>query len=363
MQIHELETPALLIDLDIMERNLREASEYTRNHGLRLRPHTKTHKIPALGRRQLELGAAGLTVAKVGEAEVMLRAEPRDLLVAYPIVGRSKLQRLMEVARKAEVTVTLDSAEAARQLSSAAAEAGLTIGVLVEVDVGFGRVGIAPQAVPELAEFIRKLPHLSFQGISFFPGHILRLGEAADQALSELGSMITWIVGELERAGMPPSIVSGGSTPTLFLSHPVPGLNEIRAGTYIFNDRNTVNCGACGLEDCAASVLVTVVSCAAPERIIVDGGSKTFSSDLPLYETRVSFGHVVETPEALFYRMNEEHGYLDTREARRSLAVGDRLRIIPNHICPAVNLHEVAYGVRGTAVEEVWAIEGRAKLT
>ncbi len=363
MHISELETPALAIDLDIMERNLQRAAEYTRTHGLRLRPHTKTHKIPALARRQLELGAAGLAVAKVSEAEVMLRAEPHDLLVAYPIVGRTKLKRLAEVARKAQVTVALDSVAAAQELSGAAREAGIEICVLAEVDVGFGRIGVPPVELRKLVERIRRLPNLIFEGIAFFPGHILQLDEKAQESLRELGHLIKWMIEDLAKAGIEVRIVSGGSTPTLLSSHLVPGLNEIRSGTYIFNDRNTVTCRACSFGDCAASVIVTVVSCSGRDRIIVDGGSKTFSSDLPIDGAGVSFGHIVEAPGAVFYKMNEEHGYIDVRGAERDFSVGDRLHIIPNHICPTVNLNEVAYGVRNDLVEHTWEVEGRAKVT
>ncbi len=363
MNVSELETPALLIDLAVMERNLQRAADYTRKHGLRFRPHTKTHKIPALGRRQLDLGAVGLTVAKVGEAEVMLNASPGDLLVAYPVVGRSKLRRLMEVARHAQVTVTLDSIEAARQLSDAAREAQLTTGVLVEVDVGFERVGVSPQALPDLARRVARLPNLDLQGIAFFPGHILKLDEQSATALRDLGALVGSLIRDVERCGIPVRLVSGGSTPTMLLSHTIPGLTEIRAGTYIFNDRNTVNCGACLLEDCAASVLVTVISCNTRERVIVDAGSKAFSSDLPVAGSGVNFGFAKEAPEAEFYKISEEHGFLNVTRTDRDFSVGDRLRIIPNHVCSTVNLHEVAYGVRRSIVEQVWRVEARAKLT
>src|ERR1700676_1882713 len=168
--VADLDTPALVIDLDIMERNLRRMAEYTEQHGLRLRPHTKTHKIPALARRQIELGAAGLTIAKVGEAEVMLGANPPDLLLAYPIIGRRKLDRLMGVARKTQVTVSLDSTFVARQLSDAAHQAQVEIGVLTEVDVGLGRVGVQPSDVVALAQDIAHRPSLRFLGIAFYPG-------------------------------------------------------------------------------------------------------------------------------------------------------------------------------------------------
>lgn len=361
-RIADLDTPAILIDLDIMERNLGRMASYTEQHGLRLRPHTKTHKIPALARRQIELGAAGLTIAKVGEAEVMLGADPPDLLLAYPIVGRRKLDRLMEVARKAPVTVSLDSIFVARQLSDAARQAQVEIGILAEVDVGLGRVGVQPADVVTLAQSIANLPWVRFAGIAFYPGHIKLLDDEGRAAMEALSQLLRGLIRDLKQAGLAPRIVSGGSTPTMFHSHEIAGMNEIRPGTYIFNDRNTVMSGACALEDCAASILATIVSTAKPGQMIVDGGSKTFSSDRPVNPGEVSFGHVVEAPEAVFTKMNEEHGFVDIRKARRDFSVGERVRIIPNHVCVAMNLHECVYGIRGDAVEQVWRVEGRGKL-
>jgi D-serine deaminase-like pyridoxal phosphate-dependent protein len=363
MKIAELDTPALLIDLDIMERNLHRAADYATAHGFRLRPHTKTHKTPALARRQLELGAAGITVAKVGEAEVMVAAGPEDLLVAYPIIGARKLERLMAVARKVQLTVALDSLFAASLLSDAAYRAGVTVGVLAEVDVGLSRVGVTPGSeLVKLIQGIERLPALRFDGVAFYPGHIKKLDDEGMRALNQLSETVGSMLQMLRVAGIEPRIVSGGSTPTLFYSHCVEGLNEIRPGTYIFNDKSTLNLGACSIEDCAASVLVTVVSTARPGQVIIDGGSKTFSSDGLAGSHEVSFGYVIEDPDAVFVRMNEEHGYIDVRSARRRCSIGDRMRIVPNHICVTVNLHEKIYGIRGDRVEQVWEVQARGKL-
>lgn len=362
-RVQDIDTPALLVDLEKMEGNLRRVADYTQKHGLRLRPHTKTHKSPRIGRRQLELGAAGLTVAKVGEAEVMLDAAPPDLLVAYPVIGRAKLERLMAVARRTRVTVSLDSLVAAGQLSEAAQAAGVITGVLAETDVGLGRVGVSPGGpLLDLARGIQRLPGLSFEGIAFYPGHIRDDGPQGREALAALGGLIQSMLADFRRAGIEPRIVSGGSTPSLYHSHELPGLNEIRPGTYVYNDWNTLASGACTLEECAAVLLVTVVSTARPGQIIVDGGSKTFSSDRSAGSAGSTFGYVMEAPEALFHKMNEEHGYVDVTQCNRKFAIGERLRIVPNHICTAVNLHERIYGIRHGEVEEVWEVPGRGKL-
>ena len=363
MHVSEIDTPALIVDLDIMERNLRRVAEYTREHGLRLRPHTKTHKSTRHRPPPARSGAAGLTVAKVSEGEVMLGADPPELLVAYPIIGQAKLTRLTELARRTHVTVALDSTFAARQLSDAARAARVDIGVLAEADVGLGRVGVSPgQQLVQLAQSLQKLPHLTLEGITFYPGQIRDVEEDGLRALAQVADLLRAILDEFRAAGIELKVVSGGSTPTLFHSHEVQGLSEIRPGTYVYNDINTVRSAGCTLQDCAASLLTTVVSTAVPGQMIVDGGSKTFSSDRLANSAELTFGHLVEAPAARFHKMNEEHGYIDITRAEREFNIGDRVRIIPNHICVAVNLHEQMYGIRGDQVEEVWKVEGRGKL-
>jgi D-serine deaminase-like pyridoxal phosphate-dependent protein len=363
MRVSEIDTPALVVDLDIMERNLERVASYARDHGLRLRPHTKTHKSVLLGKRQIAGGAAGLTVAKVSEAEVMLGAEPADLLIAYPVIGQTKLARVAEVARRTRVTVAVDSEFAARQISDAARAAQVEIGILVEFEAGLGRVGISPgEPLIQLVKTVLNLPHLRFEGITFYPGHIKDLDETGTRALTALGDLLSSIVADLSAAGIEAKIVSGGSTPTLFHSHKVAGLNEIRPGTYVFNDINTVRSNACALEDCAAAIHATVVSTARPGQMIIDGGSKTFSSDRLGSGAEVTFGHLVEAPAARIHKLMEEHGFVDLADTGAEFRPGDRVRVIPNHICVAVNLHEKVYGVRGDTVEEVWPVDARGKL-
>lgn len=356
MHISELETPALVVDLDIMERNLSRVAEYARAHHLRLRPHTKTHKIPALGKRQLALGAVGLTVAKTTEAEVMLDAAPADLLVAYPVLGPQKLERLRQVAKRTQVTVALDSLDAARALSSA----GVDVRVLVEVDLGLGRTGVAPADVAGLVQEVVGLPHLDWDGLMFYPGHIKGMSGEDEARVAKLRRDLHDVLLTLTALRLVPRVVSGGSTPLLFHSHTIEGMNEIRPGTYVFNDLNTASMGACGFQDCAATIITTVVS-RREGHMIIDGGSKTFSSDR-LATGGAGFGQIVGLPGALFHKMNEEHGYVDIRECTNAPAVGERVQVLPNHICVAVNLHERIYGVRQETVEETWTVAGRGKL-
>jgi D-serine deaminase-like pyridoxal phosphate-dependent protein len=363
MHVSEIETPAIVVDLDVMERNLQRVADYAHSHGLRLRPHTKTHKSPLVGRMQLDSGASGLTVAKVGEAEVMVRSGTPDLLVAYPVLGATKLRRLMDVAQQTSVTVALDNYEAAKELSTAAQQAGCPVKVLVEGDVGLGRTGLADiHAMVSLAKAVVSLPGLTLAGFNFYPGHIKSMDETGMAAMKALDGHLNSAVDAWRLAGLPLEIVSGGSTPTLFHSHLLQAMTEIRPGTYVFNDRNTVEGGGCTLEDCAAHILVTVVSTNRSAGLIVDGGSKTFSSDRLVTGGHTTFGLLRETPDALFLKMNEEHGYIDLPTNTPQFRVGDRLRILPNHICVAVNLHERVYGLRGEEVEKVWDVEARGKL-
>lgn len=361
MTWQQLDTPALLVDLDRIEGNIRRVADYAAQKDLNLRPHTKTHKTPEIGRMQLSAGAVGLTVAKVSEAEVMLASGVEDLLVAYPLVGRPKLERLADIAQKTRVTVAIDSWAAAEGLAEATKLAGRSIGALIEIDAGVRRTGVDPGgAAVELARRVDGLAGVELRGFNFYPGHIWL--PDGDEPLHELSATVAALRAEFERAGLNCEIVSGGSTPTLFRSHEVQGLTEIRPGTSIFFDRMQVEAGVCTFEDCAATVLTTVVSTPTPDRIILDGGSKTFSSDPVRHTEDPTWGRIVEAPEARFYKMNEEHGYVDVSGVERRFEIGDKVRVIPNHVCVCVNLHERMHVVRGDEVFHVWPVGGRGKL-
>jgi D-serine deaminase-like pyridoxal phosphate-dependent protein len=368
MRIHDLETPAVLIDLDIMERNLARMAEYCRQHGLALRPHAKTHKIPELAHRQIKSGASGITVAKLGEAEVMVDAGLTDLLIAYPIIGREKTERLAALAERASLMVSLDSERAAREISRSAHERGVRIGLLVELDIGFRRCGIPqPEEAVALARLIQDLPNVDFRGLMFYPGHFMVPEPERRRLLEETNARLQCFYEAFDRAGLPIEIVSGGSTPTAYISHEFLGVTEIRPGMYIFNDRTMVGLGVARLEECALSVLVTVVSTAVPGRAIVDGGSKTLSSDRyrighPTIGDGRGFGLVREDPEAELEALSEEHGHLDISRSRRRYRIGERLTIIPNHVCAVVNLHDEVYGIRGDHVEAVWRVAARGRV-
>jgi D-serine deaminase-like pyridoxal phosphate-dependent protein len=362
MRIEELDTPALTVDLDIMERNLRSLSDYSRKHGLKLRPHTKTHKIPAIAKMQIASGCSGITVAKVGEAEVMASAGLEDILIAYPVVGQSKCERLAKLAQQRKITVSLDSVEVARGISEAATRAGSKVSILVEFDMGMRRCGV--QTVEEwlsVAQAVDKLSGVQLSGLMFYPGHIWDALPEQSPALDKISQVIEEIQAKAKQSGLNCEIVSGGSTPTAYNSHQVRGLTEMRPGTYVFNDMNETKAGYSQLSDCALRVQVTVVSKAVQGRAMVDGGSKTFSGDRLISGDKQGFGFVTEHPDTQFTSMSEEHGHLDLGPSDR-VNVGDRLSIVPNHVCACVNMHNQIYYHRKGIVEGSWTVEGRGKI-
>ncbi len=363
MQIDELDTPAVVVDLDILEKNLNRLAGYCNQHNLRLRPHTKTHKIPEIAKMQIHSGAWGITVAKVGEAEVMAAAGLDNILIAYPVLGQSKLERVMKLAQSHKITVSLDSSEALAGISQAAARAGCSLGILVECDLGMHRCGLqTPDEVLNLAQQVTRLPGVRFAGILFYPGHVWTLPADQPAALKTVSERLAEFLQKLDRQSFHCEVVSGGSTPTAYKSHLVAGLTEIRSGTYVFNYRNTLDIGGCSLDDCALKLQVTVISNAVPGKAMIDGGSKTFSGDRLLSGAKTGFGLVLEYPDIRFESMSEEHGHLDLTSSSRRPEVGERLSILPNHVCTCVNMHDTMWFHRKGVVEGSWTVAGRGRI-
>jgi D-serine deaminase-like pyridoxal phosphate-dependent protein len=359
----ELSTPALTVDLDTLEKNLQLMAELCHRQGIGLRPHTKTHKSVEVSRLQLAHGAVGLTVAKVGEAEVLAGAGLDNILVAFPILGDEKLRRLARVAHARRVLVSLDSEIAAHELSRAAAAQKASIGVLVEFDAGFHRCGLEPgPALVDLAKTIEKLPGLKFRGLMSYFGNVWGTPQQRREEAEHVARRVARSLEAFRAERMPVEIVSGGSTPSAEFAHLIPGLTEIRPGTYVYNDLNTYGQRACGLEDCAVRVVATVVSTAVPGRAIIDAGSKTFSSDALGSGPKSGYGYVVEAPDAPIIKLNEEHGYLDITQSQHKFFVGEVLTVIPNHVCATVNKHNEILTVRQGAVVGCWMIAARGMV-
>jgi D-serine deaminase-like pyridoxal phosphate-dependent protein len=338
--VPDLPTPAILIDAPTVRRNVRRLADYAKEHNLKLRPHTKTHKSTLLARLQIEHGAAGLTVAKVGEARVMARVTD-DLLLAYPAVDAARCVAVADLAREHTVRVAIDSVEAADALSASARRAESTVGILIDLDVGLHRTGVqSPREALALSQHVASAKGLRLDGLFFYPGHIKGPSPQQRQQLETVDALLQETIHLWRRHGLQAAIVSGGSTPTAYQSHLVPHMTEFRPGTYVFQDMNGVRGGYASLDDCAARVIATVVSTAVPGQFVIDAGSKTLTSDRCSPAPESGFGHVIEYPGAKITKLTEEHGQVSADRGEGMPKVGERVTVIPNHICPCINLHD-----------------------
>jgi D-serine deaminase-like pyridoxal phosphate-dependent protein len=348
--VGELETPALVVDLDRVEANIARVAAYAREHGLAVVPHAKTHKTEAIARLQLGAGAAGLTVAKSAEAEAFAAHDLGPLLVHYPIYGEAKARRLAEVAGSVGLTVALDSLEVAEPLAAAMARRGVTADVLIEVDVGLHRTGTTAERAVALARAVDGLRGLRFAGLSGYPGHARDAPDGQAAAFARVDGQLRALRAALQDAGLTCERVSGGSTSTA-LRAAGSALTEIRPGTYVFLDRADGRGDIWQPEDIALHVHATVVSTAVPGRMVLDAGSKTLSEAGPA-PGLTGAAALADAPEVEVLYLNEEHAVCDISRSERAWAVGDRVRVVPNHACTCVNLHARLYGARGDQVVE-----------
>jgi len=356
----ELETPVPLVDLDRLDRNIDRMAKYAAQHNLGLRPHIKTHKAVRVAAEQIEHGAVGLTCATPREAEVMGKVT-RDLLVAHPPVGL-KADRLARLPSEIDLMVALDSVESVETLAKSARTANRPVRVLVELDLGMHRVGVpAVEQAIALAKLVKERPPLVFAGINFYPGHIRVPPGQQDQGLETLNVQLQDALRKLEAAGHKPGIVSGGSTPTAFRTHDLQGLTEFRPGTYVYQDRSSVSLGTCDRDDCAFTVLATVVSNAVPGQAVVDAGSKALGREPRDLDPNGGFGELLDRTEVTVKSMSEEHGILDLSRTSWKPVVGEQVRIIPNHVCIVTHLNDTIVGIRGDQVVERYAVDARGR--
>jgi D-serine deaminase-like pyridoxal phosphate-dependent protein len=362
LPIAELETPVPVVDLDRLGRNLDRAAAYATQHGLALRPHIKTHKSTRIAQEQLSRGAVGLTCATPFEAEVM-SGVCSDLLVAYPPVGHARASRIAALPDSVNVTVALDSLASIESMASAAKAADRPIDVYIELDLGMHRVGVpvVDDAIA-LARAVCSRPPLQFAGIAFYPGHVREPVGSQAAKLEKLSKSVADIVAAFGHAGLHPRVVSGGSTPTLWHTHEIEGVTEFRPGTYVYNDRTTAEIGACAWDDCAFSVLATVVSTAVPNQAVIDAGSKALGRE-PMRgaDGGGGFGELLDRPEIVVASMSEEHGILDLSNTSWKPSVGERVRVVPNHVCVVVHLNDIIAGVRDDRVETSWPVAARGR--
>lgn len=352
-----VETPIGVVDLDRAKANAERVARYAGDHGLRWRPHIKTHKSLTIAAIQLEAGATGLTVATLREAEVMASVTD-DILLAYPQIGSARLERLLGLPERLDLKVALDSRDALAPMAAAFAAAGRTIGVLVEEDVGMGRVGVAgAEALADLAEEVAATEGADFRGVMFYPGHIRMEESEQEEQLAVVDGRVGHSLETLRDRGLEPEIVSGGSTPTLWQSHRMGGLTEIRSGSCIYFDREGLEIGVASVEDVAYSVLATVVSTAVPGRAVVDAGSKALAKE---GRGGDGFGVLLDRPEVRVVGVSEEHGVLDITQTSWRPEIGERVRIVPNHVCVSVNLQDHLLGCSGSTWSTV-ELEARGR--
>ncbi|HEX8966963.1 MAG TPA: DSD1 family PLP-dependent enzyme [Chloroflexota bacterium] len=355
--VFDLDTPALVVDLAVMERNIQRMASSFRSAGVRWRPHTKAIKVPALAHKLLQAGASGITCAKLGEAEVMAAAGIGDIMIANQVVGETKIARLMQVLAQADVVVAADNADAVAALDRAAARAGRRPRVVVEVDIGMHRAGVAPGApTVDLARRIDRCRALRFAGLMGWEGHTVHLADPAEKtrAVTESVRLLTDSARQCREAGLAVDIVSCGGTGTYQLTANLPGVTEIQAGGGIFCDvyyHDVMHVD----HEYALTVLATVTSRPVPTRIICDAGKKSMSSDAAMPRP------LIETPLTRM-ALSAEHTIVELAEPDARLKVGDRIQFIVGYSDTTTMLHDELYGVRDGRVEAVWPILGRGKL-
>ena len=340
------ETPVVFLDLDHVEKNLIRAQSYFDLHKIQNRPHIKTHKSLLFAKRQIELGAVGITCQKLGEAEVMANGGIKDILITYPIVSQKKIDRLLNLNNQIKITTVVDNVEVARILSDAATATGKQLRVLVECDTGGERCGVqSPVSASDLARSIALLPGLKYCGLMTYPpkGQVGNTTEYLNNA-----------IGLIKENGIEVELVSIGGTPDMYKAHEIKlsSLNTIqehRPGTYLFSDRYMVENKVGPIEDCALQIAVTVISRPTENRAIIDAGSKTFSSDFMGFSDH---GIILEYPKARIEKLSEEHGHINLSNCTKKPAIGEMLTIIPNHACAVSNLTDYFVGVKenGSAI-------------
>ncbi len=352
----DLDTPALLIDLPAMERNIARMAAFFADKKAKLRPHAKTHKCPTISHMQLEAGnAVGITCAKLGEAEVLAAAGIKDILIANQIVGQQKIARLVGLAHYTDVMVAVDDPINVEQLSAAAVDAGVQLRVLVEVNIGMNRCGVEPgEPTLELARKVAEARGLRFMGLQGYEGHLVmhpNLEERRQRTLAAMKSLVE-TRRLIEGAGLEVAIVSGGGTGTYDITGTVEGVDEVQAGSYVFNDVRYRSVGA--HFDCALTVLATVISRPTPTLAITDAGHKVLTSEFGLPE-------LVGIEGASLIGLSEEHGKVEFKVPNRDLRPGDKVEFIPSHGCTTINLFDFYHAIRDDRLEAVWEVAGRGK--
>ena len=356
-------TPFLLVEEEIVRKNINRIHDYANQYGFAVRPHIKTHKSLGIARMQLGSGAVGLAVAKVEEAEVMARLGPVDITVAYPAVGSARTERLAKLSLKQNIRVAVDSEYLLKELGSAAFKHDTTIGILVIFDAGLGRCGTAdPGQIVKLAQHAETHPGLGFDGIQMYLGNLY--GDAArdPQSFKRINQIWEPVYEALCTASLQPETVSSGSTPSLENTHLIRYVTEIRVGTAVLNDYFVLKFDHCALKDCAARVVATVISDVVPGQAIIDAGSKALSAKQLLRHENLEMGFIVEYPDARIIRLHEEHGWVDVSRCNHPPRIGERLSIIPVNVSLCVNLYDHFYLITPSGILQKEHVDARGCL-
>jgi len=359
----DIDTPALVVSEEILHRNIASMAAFAKSVGVAMRPHIKTHKTVQIARLQMAAGAIGVTCAKVGEAEVMVNeAGIDDVLLAYPTIGDAKVRRLVPLMEKARIVVACDSLDAARMLSRAMTGYDRRLDVMLEVNTGQNRSGarVGDEAV-EMALQIARMANLELVGIMTHEGHANSAPPDQLEGIAiEAGKAMVDTAERIRAHGVPLPTVSVGSTPAAHYTPTVAGVTEMRPGTYVFNDNSAFRYGLLGVQDCAARFVATVVSRAAPDRAVLDTGSKSLAMDPS--KGHPGHGYIVGHPDVIITKLSEEHGACSIPEGEEGFDVGDRVEIIPNHICPTVNLMDELLIARDGRIIDTWKVAARGKV-
>jgi D-serine deaminase-like pyridoxal phosphate-dependent protein len=352
--IEELDTPSLLLDLAALERNIARMAAFFADKPAAVRPHTKTHKCPQIAVRQLAAGAIGVTCAKLSEAEVMATAGIHDILIANQVTGAVKIDRLAELAGRCDLMVAVDDPANVQQLAGACAARGVTLRVLVEVDVGMGRCGTEPgQPALDLAYQVAAAPGLQFEGLMGYEGHLVLVDDVDERARRVQAAFepLADTLALLERNGLPVRIVSGAGTGTYDITGTLPFITEVQAGSYVFMDSTYARVRA--EFEPSLTLLATVVSRPVPERIVVDAGLKAMTSEFGWPMPLDGGGLAVRY-------LSEEHGVLDlAQDGQFDGRPGDKVRFQPSHCCTTVNLHDWLYVVQDGKLADIWPVAAR----
>lgn len=359
----ELDTPVLLIDQDQLSANIQRYASLAALAGVQLRPHIKTHKMPEIAAMQLAAGAHGITAAKLGEAETFAAAGIQDIFIAYPLVGQLKARRAARLAQNCHLIVGAESSIGIAQLSDAAREAGVTLFIRIEIDTGLKRTGVPPAQAEALCRQVMAAPDVELDGLFTFRGTSFPGASTSDpQVLGEHeGKIMVVLAEQLRASGIPLQTVSVGSTPTTPSAALVPGVTEVRPGTYVFFDRMTTHAGTSTAEEIALSILATVISRPASDIAIIDAGSKTFCGDIiPANVGLQGYGITTDGRSGIVERMSEEHGIVRLTPGCNP-QIGEKMLFFPNHVCTTVNLSDEVVLVQKGLVKAIWSVAARGQ--